>query len=111
MLFGGKVLAEMDRCAGITTRRFLYSSPTGARDAVTKSMAVTFQRSAQVKDLVIVTGKVTKVGDTSVTLHMTAERETATGRELLVEGDFVFVAYDLEKKTSVAHGIKLQVSP
>jgi acyl-CoA hydrolase len=111
MLFGGKVLAEMDRCAGITTRRFLYSSPTGAKDAVTKSMAVTFQKSAQVKDLVFITGKVTKVGETSITLHMVAERETATGRETLVEGDFVFVAYDLVQKTSVPHGIKLPVAP
>lgn len=108
MLFGGKLLAEMDRCAGITTRRFLYASPAGAKNAVTLAINnVTFRKGAEVKDLIFVTGTVVKVGGKTVTVKVAAERETATGRELLVDGEFVFCAFDLETKKGIAHGIVL----
>ena len=53
MIFGGKLLAEMDICAAMTARRFLYSSPTGARDAVTVAVTgINFYVGAIVKDLI-----------------------------------------------------------
>lgn len=108
MLFGGKLLAEMDRCAGITTRRLLYSSPTGAKDAVTRSIDnVVFYKPAQVKDLIIVTGNVESVGEKSITVHVTVIKETANQKELIVEGKFTFVAYNLAEMKSMPHGIIL----
>lgn len=110
MVFGGKLLAEMDRIAGITTRRFLYNSPTGVRDAVTVAInGVKCHRSAQVKDLIVVMGHVAAVGAKSVTIAVRVERETMEKsgviRELLAEGEFVFVAYDREKGVAVPHGL------
>lgn len=108
MLFGGKVLAEMDRCAGITTRRLLYNSPTGAKDAVTIAINnVKFHKSGQVKDLLFVTGKVIKLGEKSITMKITVELETKDGRTLLTEAEYVFVAYNLETKEAIPHGLKL----
>lgn len=114
MLFGGKLLAEMDRMAGITTRRFLYNSPAGARDAVTVAINnVKFHRSSQVKDLIVVQGTVTKIGDTSITVNVRAEREMLEGgsmvRELLAEGEFVFVSVTIDPETkqtkAIPHGL------
>ncbi len=114
MLFGGKILAEMDRIAGITTRRFLYESPTGAKDAVTIAInGIKFHRSAQVKDLVVVQGTVTKIGDKSVTVSVRVERESLEDklivRELLAEGEFVFVSVTIDPETkqskSIPHGL------
>lgn len=106
MVFGGKLLSEMDRCAGITTRRLLYNSPTGAKDAVTIAINnVKFHKSAQVKDLLFVTGKVLKVGEKSITIKVTIEKELLKERELVIEGEFIFCAYDLETKKAIPHGI------
>lgn len=113
MLFGGKLLAEMDRMAGITTRRFLYDSST-ARDAVTVAVNnVKFHRPAQVKDLLIVLGMVMATGEKSVTVGVRVERETMEGggviRELIAEGEFVYVAVTIDPETkkskAVPHGL------
>ncbi len=109
MIFGGKLLSEMDRCAGITTRRFLYSSPTGAKDAVTIAINnVKFHKGVEVKDLIFVTGNVIKVGEKSITIKVIVEKEVNNNRELMVEGEFVFCAFDLTQKKAIAHGIKLE---
>lgn len=110
MAFGGKLLSEMDRCAGITTRRLLYASPTGARDAVTVGIRdVAFHKPAKVKDLLVVTGAVIVVRNKAIEVRVFVERETDDGnRELLVEGVFTYVAFDLEKKRAVEHGIAIR---
>jgi acyl-CoA hydrolase len=106
MAFGGKLLSEMDRCAGITTRRFLYSSTV--RDAVTVAINhVRFHKAAEIKDLVVVTGTVVGAGEKSITVRVTVERELAAGRELLVEGEFIFCAYDLAARRAAPHGLVL----
>lgn len=109
MLFGGKTLAEMDRCAGITTRRLLYNSPTGAKDAVTIAINyVKFIKRAEVKDLLFISGKVIKLGEKSITIKIKMERETKNGRELLSEAEYVFVAYNIEEKKAIPHGLILE---
>lgn len=107
-LFGGKLLAEMDRTAGITARRLLYASK--AQDAVTVAVnSVEFLKSAKVKDLIFITGKVTALGGRSITMKIIAEREIRGGeRELLVSGEFVYVSYDVAEKKAVPHGLKLE---
>ena len=105
MVFGGKLLAEMDRTAGITARRFLYNSTT-AKDAVTIAMNnVEFKSSAEIKDLIIITGKIIKVGEKSITMQVVAEKETKTERTVVVKAEFVFVAYDLVQKKAIPHGL------
>ena len=107
MAFGGKLLSEMDRCAGITTRRFLYSSKT-AKDAVTVGIdKVVFHKAAEVKDLLFVTGEVVGVGEKSIRMKVIIEREMPGKRELVMEGIFTFVAYDLATKKAVPHGLTL----
>lgn len=113
MAFGGKLLAEMDRTAGITVRRFLYQSPLKARDAVTVSIRdLDFKKSAQVKDLLFVTGTVVETGTKSITMRVKVERELADEtRELLLEGTFVFCSYDLTSKTAIPHGLVVVKPP
>jgi acyl-CoA hydrolase len=108
MAFGGKLMAEMDRCAGITVRRFLYSS-TVVHDAVTVAVKdLQFHKGAAVKDLLFVSGEVVEAGGKSVTVTVIVERETADlKREKLLSGTFVFCAFDLEAKKAVAHGVAL----
>lgn len=108
MVFGGKLMSEMDRCAAIIVRRRLYDSPT-AKDAVTVSVVnVEFVKAAQVKDLLVLSGEVTEIlGPTSLAVSVVVEREERGGkRELIAEGEFVFVAYDLETHKAIEHGLK-----
>lgn len=108
MAFGGKLMSEMDRCAGITVRRFLYSS-TVVHDAVTVAVKdLQFHKGAAVKDLLFVSGEVVEAGGKSVTVTVIVERETADlKREKLLSGTFVFCAFDLESKKAVVHGVVL----
>lgn len=104
--FGGKLLSEMDRTAGITMRRFLYDSD--ARDAVTVGIDdVCFVRAAQVKDLLVVKGKITKVGNKTATIYVTIERERPGPQyDLLVKGTFTFCA--MKEGFSTEHGLRLK---
>jgi acyl-CoA hydrolase len=102
MLFGGKMLAEMDRTAGIATRRLLYHSPL-AKDAVTVSQKCDFKKAAAVKDLLFITATVTDLGEKSVKMMVTVDRE------IIAEGQFVFVAFELETKKAIPHGLVMPV--
>lgn len=66
-----------------------------------------FVKGAEVKDLLFVSGKVIKLGEKSITIKISVERETKSGRELVCEAEYVFVSYDLENKKAVPHGLKL----
>ncbi len=109
MVFGGKMLSEMDIAAACAVRRFLYSSPTGVRDAVTVQVTdVTFFAGAEIKDLIHVHALVVKAGIKSVDVAVTCFRENPDGtHDKMAEGKFKFVAYDLDRRTAVPHGIKL----
>lgn len=67
--------------------------------------------SAQVKDLIVVMGNVAAIGAKSVTVAVRVERETMEKsgivRELLAEGEFVFVSVttDGEKTKPIPHGL------
>jgi acyl-CoA hydrolase len=107
MLFGGKILAEMDRCAGITTRRLLYDSKV--KTAVTVAIKdLTFHKTGEIKDLIFVTGTVTELGSKSIKIHVKAEKEVEGRRELLVDGYFIFCAFDTSTKKAVEHGLSLK---
>jgi acyl-CoA thioesterase YciA len=105
-LFGGKIMAEMDRCAGVATRRWLYGS--NAKDAVTISAdGISFRKTGKVKDMIFVRAKIIDVGKKTVTLGVNVERETSDGeREILAIGTFVFCAVDLVTGKAIEHGRK-----
>jgi acyl-CoA hydrolase len=90
-IFGGKMLAEMDNCAAMTTRRVLYGTP--ATDAVTVSVQCDFSRPAHIGEIVYLTGYVEHLGNKSVHVRVVAIRETKTGeKDRMAEAMFVFVA-------------------
>lgn len=136
MIFGGKMLAEMDRCAATTVRRFLYDSPKGAKHALTVAVNnLTFHKGAEVGDLIFIKGTIIKVGTKSLVVKVVAEREkliqtarnkivnspssclgfggysiqyeSIVSKEKMAEGEFTFCAYDMEYKISMEHGMKL----
>lgn len=109
MIFGGKLLSEMDICSAMTARRFLYSSDT-ARDAVTVAVSnVSFYVGAVVKDLIFLQGEVVRTGISSIDIHVSGYREKDGGvREKICDGDFRFVSCKKPENgvvERVAHGL------
>lgn len=112
MIFGGKLLSEMDICAAMTARRFLYSSKT-AKDAVTVAVSnVNFYVGAVVKDLIFLKGEVVRTGISSIDIHVSGYREKAGDdnelKEKICDGDFRFVSCKEPKNGVVertAHGL------
>ena len=77
MVFGGKMLAEMDKVASISVKRWMYDNNL-PRDwyAVTVGVnKVSFHRPAYLGDLVRLTGTIESVGKTSVTIRVTTEMQ------------------------------------
>lgn len=105
-LFGGELMRQMDACAGMTARRSLYDSV--CEEAVTVHVdSLDFTIPGYIGDLIILTGEITDFGDTSIFIHVMAEKEEIdTGnRSTMCEADFVFVAMkDGEKHP---HGLVL----
>ncbi len=92
-LFGGKLMREMDACAGMTARRALYQSE--CKKAVTVHVdSLDFTVPGYLGELIVLTGRITDFGKTSIHIHVKAEKENADGegRELMCEADFVFVS-------------------
>lgn len=92
-LFGGKLMQEMDACAGMTARRSLYDSV--CEEAVTVHVdSLDFTIPGYIGDLVILTGEITSFGNTSIHIHVTAKREEIDTGDCatICEADFVFVS-------------------
>lgn len=105
MLFGGKLLSEMDRLAGITARRALYNSPLGATDAVTLSIKdMTFHHPARVKDLLTLSSKLTSVGTKTLTIKIQVHKE-ADPPLLIADATFIFCSFDLATSQAIPHGL------
>lgn len=113
MLFGGKLLSEMDIASAGAARRALYNSPVS--DVVTVAVKdVVFHVGAQVRDLVFLRAELVRCGRKSLEFRVTGEREhLLTGkRELICEGTFIFVTIQLDKEDpsrskSIEHGLTL----
>lgn len=104
-LFGGKLMKEMDACAGMTSRRALYESV--CKQAVTVHVdSLDFTVPGYIGDLIVLTGRITGFGETSIHVHVTAEKESieGDGRRVMCEADFVFVS--LLEGTKHPHGLK-----
>lgn len=92
-IFGGWVLAQMDIAGGIAASRFMKSR------CVTRAIeAMTFEAPIRVGDVVSLYTRVTRVGKTSVTVHIETivQRKFGTETKKVTDGDFVFVAIDAD---------------
>lgn len=112
MIFGGKLLSEMDICAAMTARRFLYSSET-AKDAVTVAVTgVSFYVGAVVKDLIFLTGEVVRTGLSSIDIQVVGYRErNSDKKQKICEGFFRFVSCEPPENgevIKVAHGLHVE---
>lgn len=90
-IFGGWVLSQMDIAAAIC------SGQRAQMRVVTVALeSMSFIRPVKVGDILCVYTEVTKVGRTSVTVHVEAwvRRDRIGNREKVTSGEFKFVAID-----------------
>ncbi len=94
-LFGGTAMQLMDEVAFITATRF-----SRQKMVTISSERIDFTKPIPAGTIVELIGKVIKVGNTSLVVHVEIfiEQMYATGREKAVSGDFTFVALDENKK-------------
>lgn len=92
-IFGGWLLAQMDIAGGITA-----ADRAKGRVATVAVKAMEFHQPVHVGDVLCCYTEVTRVGTTSLTIHVQAWVHRRRGEELLelkvTEGEFVFVALD-----------------
>ncbi|MBI5223709.1 acyl-CoA thioesterase [Candidatus Micrarchaeota archaeon] len=90
-LFGGVLMAQMDKAANIAATRYCK------RDCVTVSVDnMVFQRPVKIGEVIIVTARLIYVGKTSMLIRVKAESEFLGNlRQIIIPcADFVFVAVD-----------------
>ena len=108
-LWGGKILSEMDTCAGSLANRVCYG--TDCSGVVTKYMGcVTFQHATHLGDIVKIRSEVVKLGKTSVHIAVTVDKEVSKGADQgrsfrVCENTFVMVA--IKDGRPHPHGKKL----
>lgn len=90
-LFGGAALAWMDEVSFITATRFCRK-----RLVTVSTEKINFQTPIPSGSIVELVGKVTRVGNTSLTVTVTIYLESMyeDGREAVINGQFNFVAVD-----------------
>jgi len=90
-VFGGWVLSQMDIAGGVTA-----SHVAKGRTATVAIEAMTFHRPISVGDLVSLYTRVTRVGRTSIAVHIDTivTRRSGTEEVRVTEGTFVYVAID-----------------
>lgn len=109
MVFGGKVMSEMDIAAAICVRRALIGA--SAEYAVTtRATNIEFHVGAVVGDLVFLTARIVRVGTTSINIDVEGVRELKDGsKEKICNGSFTFVT--VENPAAVGPDRKLQPKP
>lgn len=90
-IFGGWILSQMDSAAGIEAIRRV-----GGPVATVAIEAMKFHAPVNVGDWLSVYTDITKVGTTSLTVHIevTVVSRDEEEETMVTEGDFVFVALD-----------------
>jgi len=94
-IFGGWVLSQMDIAGGV-----LASDRARGRVVTIAIEAMRFHKPIAVGDVVSLYGKLVKIGNTSITVHLeTWARKISSGKQVKVtEGTFVYVAISREGK-------------
>ena len=90
-IFGGWILAQMDIAAGVAA----YIRAKG-RVATIAIDAMTFHQPVFVGDIVSCYAQVTRIGRTSITVHVEAwvQRRNESRNILVTDGNFTYVAID-----------------
>lgn len=90
-IFGGWILSQMDRAAGIEAIRY-----AGGPVATVAIEAMKFHAPVNIGDWLSVYTDITKTGRTSITIHIevTVVRRGYEQEIMVTEGDFIFVALD-----------------
>ena len=90
-VFGGWVLSQMDIAGGLIAAR-----QAQGRVATVAVEAMTFHRPIYVGDVVSLYGRVSKVGTTSIQVHIETmvERHDRPDEIKVTEGTFIYVAID-----------------
>lgn len=103
-LFGGQLIAWMDVVAGVVGRRH-----TGMTVTTAAIDNLQFLAPAYVDDMIVITGRVTYVGRTSMEVRLDAEIEERDGaRTPLNRAYFVMVALDELERPTEAPGLILE---
>jgi acyl-CoA hydrolase len=91
-LFGGKILAEMDKTALKASRRVLYG--TYCDGAVTVSLdKVDSKKPAHLGDIIEIDAKIARLGRTSIEIFVHVSKEDHQGEiETICDATFVFVS-------------------
>lgn len=94
-LFGGTAMQLMDEVAFITATRF-----SRQKMVTVSSERIDFTQPIPAGTIVELIGKVTKVGNTSLVVHVEifVEQMYSSGRESAISGNFTFVAIDENKR-------------
>jgi Acyl-CoA hydrolase len=90
-IFGGWILAQMDSAAGIEAIRRV-----GGPVATVAIEAMKFHAPVNIGDWLSVYTDISKVGNTSLTIHIEVTVVSRDNEEetVVTEGDFIFVALD-----------------
>ncbi|HOO22417.1 MAG TPA: acyl-CoA thioesterase [Clostridia bacterium] len=100
-LFGGQLIAWMDVVAAVVARRHC------GKEVTTVSIdKVDFTEPAFLNDLIIITGKMVYVGNTSMYVKVSAYVEKMGSRRLINSAMFVLVALDENDKPVRVHRLK-----
>lgn len=103
-LFGGQLLSWIDEVAGVTARRHCGTNAT--------TVAIDnlhFKAGAFLNDMVVLIGKVTFVGNTSMEVRVDTYREEADGtRHPINRAYFVMVAMDENNRPAPVPGLILE---
>jgi acyl-CoA thioesterase YciA len=92
-IFGGVLLSYIDQAGAVGAFYEIQRAGWPRQGLVTVAMnAVEFHQPVFVGDLVSFWTQVTKVGTTSITIHVTVEAEREAGRVRVTEANVVFVA-------------------
>ena len=102
-LFGGKMMEWIDETAGVVARRH------SGRNVTTASVdRLHFRKAAKANDIVVLCGKITYVGRTSMEIRVNSFVEGVNGeRTLINEAYVVMVAIDENEKPTQVPGLIL----
>ena len=94
-IFGGWLLAQMDIAGGLLAR-----ARGSGRVATIAVNSMVFHKPVFVGDVVCCYAEVTRLGNTSISIHIQAWalREAAGERVKVTEGDFIYVAIDDDRQ-------------
>lgn len=104
-LFGGKLVSWIDEVAGIVAKRH-----TGTKVTTASIDNLQFKQSAYLDDLVVIIGRVTYVGNTSMEVRVDAYLEALDGtRQPLNRAYITLVALDqYSHPCRIPYGIKIE---